>query len=462
MSAGGSVTTGGFRRRPPKRSSISRLGWVVSALLVSVVGLARPSYPQWLIPSAELYPSDSDRLARFGMATDIDGDTIVVGAPEARDPLVTSGAVDIFERLAPGSNSWAFVARVSDPTGGTNQRFGITVSLDGSQLAVGGPNNFEPGRVLVFERNAGGPDAWGEIARLEAEPGVRGFGWKVALDGDTLAIAAELSLRWGVVVYERAGGTWSRVATLWPPPGTGRPGLTTLALDGDVLALGHLGHGVETGKIHMFERSNGSWFHVASLTSPNSASHDHFGFSVALDGHTVVAGAPAENSPVRGAVYVFDRTDGSWLFSQRLTTDDADPYPSSAQFGFSVALEGNRLSIGSPPFGVCVIFCDIRPGRLYEFRRARGGSFSKVDTIQDGEIPGLKEIPRGLYGNLAVSSGTVVAGVDYSGSVAVVYQREPSVLEIPTLEVRWLFVLALLVGLAGVWGLRRERQPGAG
>lgn len=54
-----------------------------------------------------------------------------------------------------------------------------------------------------------------------------------------------------------------------------------------------------------------TWSHQAYLKAPNNSNVDWFGFSVAVSGDTVVAGAPYEDSNttaiINGAAYVFVR-----------------------------------------------------------------------------------------------------------------------------------------------------------
>ena len=77
----------------------------------------------------------------------------------------------------------------------------------------------------------------------------------------------------------------------------------------------------------MFVRSGGDWSQQAYLKASNTFDNNLFGSSVAVDGDTVVVGAPGENSNATGvdgdqannsagdagAVYVFVRSGGGGL-----------------------------------------------------------------------------------------------------------------------------------------------------
>jgi hypothetical protein len=54
------------------------------------------------------------------------------------------------------------------------------------------------------------------------------------------------------------------------------------------------------GAAYVFTRSNGIWSQQAFLKASNAEAGDWFGSSVALDGDTVVVGAPDEGSTATG------------------------------------------------------------------------------------------------------------------------------------------------------------------
>ena len=78
---------------------------------------------------------------------------------------------------------------------------------------------------------------------------------------------------------------------------------------------------------------------VAKLTASDAAANDFFGFSVDIDGDTVVVGASGKN-----AVYVFRTTDGGATYGQvaKLTASDG-----ASKFGYSVAIDGDTIVVGA-------------------------------------------------------------------------------------------------------------------
>lgn len=100
--------------------------------------------------------------ARFGSAVVIDGDTLVVGAPNENSGLAanqldgsatSAGAVFVFTRSNKAWSQQAYV-KASDIT--PVSRFGASVSLSGDTLVVGAdaaPNGARAGAAYVFTRS---------------------------------------------------------------------------------------------------------------------------------------------------------------------------------------------------------------------------------------------------------------------------------------------------------------------
>ncbi len=148
----------------------------------------------------------------------------------------------------------------------------------------------------------------------------------------------------------------------------------SVALSGDTLAVGSRAEsskatGVNgnqdasqdgSGAVYVFGWTGADWSQQAYIKASNTSSGAQFGSSVALSGNTLVVGAPLESSdavgvdgkkrnsePVSsaGAVYVFTRTEAMW--SQQAYVK-ASNTRHDAQFGYSIALTGDLLAVGSP------------------------------------------------------------------------------------------------------------------
>ena len=96
----------------------------------------------------------------------------------------------------------------------------------------------------------------------------------------------------------------------------------------------------------------------AILAPPDLAADDQFGYSVAASGNLLVVGAPSLGYPSTsaGSAYVYLRNESTWTLQARLTPNFGLP---GGAFGTSVAIDGNTIVVGAPgdnTFGFVYIF----------------------------------------------------------------------------------------------------------
>ncbi len=120
------------------------------------------------------------------------------------------------------------------------------------------------------------------------------------------------------------------------------------AIDGNYLVLGALTDDTVAstgGAVKVFDATTGALLHT--ITSPAPQSSNEFGYDVALAGNRLVVGARRANGTkiAQGAVYVYD-LGGATPTVPALTIPN--PVPADNDFfGVSVALSGNRLAVGA-------------------------------------------------------------------------------------------------------------------
>jgi hypothetical protein len=113
-----------------------------------------------------------------------------------------------------------------------------------------------------------------------------------------------------IYVFTRNGTTWSQQAAL-PNPGSGNTYWdSSVAVNGDTLVIGD-GSASPQGAAYVFTRANGVWTLAQTLTMSAGeaaaySSSPSFGYSVAISGSTVMIGTRANLSGLQGTVYVFD------------------------------------------------------------------------------------------------------------------------------------------------------------
>lgn len=234
------------------------------------------------------------------------------------------------------------------------------------------------GAAAVAQAPAGPPVQ--EAILKAAAPGSQDhFATAVALDGDTLLVGAEdedggspgingdpynddLEGAGAAYVFVFGSSGWTQQAYLKAPaPKLDEELGAAVAISGDLAVVGAPRttlDGVRVGAAHVYERSGGTWSHVAELRASNPGFGDTFGASVAVSGDTIAVGAPNEdsmatgvdgdqandNSSGSGAVYVFVRDGAGWTQQAYIKASNTG---SVDHFGEALALDGDTLVAGA-------------------------------------------------------------------------------------------------------------------
>ena len=292
--------------------------------------------------------SDKTPLDHFGAAVAIDGDYVIVGAPDGGDE--SQGHAYVFHR---SGSSWSeqglLVASDSMPYGS----FGRSVSISGDYIIVGAGK-----AAYIFHRDGSN---WIEQAKLTAPPSISSlsdFGRSVSINGvhavvgDTMGGAA--ANEGAACVFRQTGTTWEFQApllTATDPVAYDRFGWS-VAITGNYVIVGapgaSSGGADEAGGAYLFERSGSSWLVQSKLEPSDAHKVKRFGESVAISHNYALVGDPGDNdtAPGSGAAYLFNRTGSSWsMFGPKISASDAALFDN---FGSSVALNPPHILVGAP------------------------------------------------------------------------------------------------------------------
>ena len=148
------------------------------------------------------------------------------------------------------------------------------------------------------------------------------------------------------------------------------------------------------------------WTLDTALHSTDLESSDRLGFSVAMDGDTLVLGAWEEDSVAQdaGAAYVFVDVGGTWIQQAKLTASDGGP---ADRFGEAVAIDGDTIVVGVPDHDLAGT---VDAGAAYVFERS-GVTWSESAKLT---IAGALQGDR-MGIDVAVSGDTVLAGAPWRG-----------------------------------------------
>ena len=251
------------------------------------------------------------------------------------------------------------VSAVGASGGGSSDYFGYAVAVDGEYAVVGEYSNDDgngsAGAAYVFKRGADG--RWGQEAKLQASNRGGGdyFGYSVGISGDTVVVGAPYedtyTTNTGMVyVFTRSGSSWTEQAKFQASNRGYRDFFGwSVAVDGDTIVVGAYGEdtgGSDAGMVYVFTGSGSSWTERKKLQASNKGSSDYFGHSVAIDDGTIVVGAPYEDtgSSDAGMVYVFTGSGASW--TERATLQ-ASNKGNNDHFGWSVDVDGDTIVVGA-------------------------------------------------------------------------------------------------------------------
>ncbi len=326
---------------------------------------------------------------------------------------------------------------LDSPNPEVDGNFGVGLAVDGNTFVVGASHEdgsgLDSGRAYVYERT---PSGWTVQELVPQIPlnAHAAYGYRAAIDGNTLAIGAiydDLGVppnRAGAVhVFTRQGGTWDWVARIDNPSPLDSDFFGhDIVIDGAKMLIGaplHDGPGrPDEGEAYMFEFNGTNWGLVQTFQSTQPISSGSFGAFVGLNGLRVVIGAHGEESSPSvfgGAAYVFDYSGSVWSLTQRLTT--ASP-SSDAEFGYYVDIDADWIVIG-------------------ELRGDYSGSASgavhvyvnDVGCTPDGILwPNTADLDDFFSAGLQVANNTVVVGSPGDDEAAlnagsfVVFKRSPS------------------------------------
>ena len=251
------------------------------------------------------------------IAMNSDGSKIVIGATLNDDAGSNAGSVRVYEY---SDSSWSQLG--SDIDGeAAGDKFGSSVAMSengnriivGSQLNDGGGSN--SGHARVFDWNG---SAWTQVGSdidgASADDKVRSV--TISSDGSRIAVGSWTASGTGDVAYNNAGhirvfdysgSAWSQVgSTIEGVAGNEYEGyFVTMSSDGVRIATGAIGHSSDRGRVRVYDYISSAWTQVGS-DIVGSEVDDYLGRSVAIssDGTRIVVGAD-QNLSGAGYVRVF-------------------------------------------------------------------------------------------------------------------------------------------------------------
>lgn len=318
------------------------------------------------------------------------GSRMVVGAPFNFDENINSvnapelgSVVYYYWNL----HQWVADANFMPLTFSGRELVGYSVSISGDRIAAGAPGadingKIRQGRVLMLPYYPSGRD---NFISLVASDGAAGdqFGLSVSLSGNNLLIGAPYkkiganNMQGKAYFFQPFLNTWVEAAQFTAPDGTtGALFGKQVVVDGNwaaVAAPEASGSIPKAGKVYLYQRSNSTWVYHSALQPEGSESY--FGTALHLKNDTLVIGIPGYlGSTSGGRVKVYVRSGNTW----NLQAGFAAPDPQQGDvFGTSVNRMGNVLLVGAPGADVGA---NSNQGKAYVFR-LNGASWVHEATL---------------------------------------------------------------------------------
>ncbi|MCG3136945.1 MAG: hypothetical protein HJJLKODD_00783 [Phycisphaerae bacterium] len=228
------------------------------------------------------------------------------------------------------------------------------------------------------------------------------FGNALQIEEETMIVGAQSdsSDRGSAYLYRRGGEYALQSNVVAPNPNSYDYFGAAVAVNGNTMVVGAYQDDVtysNSGTVYVFEKVVNQWEFRTQFQAAQPQSSENFGYSVAIQGNTIVVGAPGYNSS-RGAVYVFDWNGTQWVQTIRLTASDG---ASSDKLGWAVAFDGTWIAAGAP-LNNTASFSDNGSVYLYE----KAPTWTQRAQIVASDAQSYDEFGSAV----AISGGTVVVG----------------------------------------------------
>lgn len=373
-----------------------------------------------LSPAGSMYGNCGPSPRCFSAFEDLRGDTAAVDG---------SGQLSLFVKQASGE--WTLDAELLDPFAPLprpyyNSNFGFRASIDGDVLAVAAtPDEKWPSQVIYMFAHRQGvwsltqtidvPYSFGtlHLQELKLRDGALVVSQIEFSEDMTTRIEAKV-----LVYYAASDGQFHRLPDLNPAGNHNQGTPYRIALEGDTLALAMPADSETPGAVYIYERGEFSHhaprWHLHQVLQPGQlTAAQGFANGVAISGDTMAISAPGVINPAPaiypGTVFVYRRHEHHWSLRDRVVDpvteaappDELTPSPSELPFGTMFALSGKRLlvkhlSTVDLGYGSDIVF-EYRDGVWVP--TARIGEQTIDDTLLSGSTALIAESPLNIFGD---------------------------------------------------------------
>jgi len=307
----------------------------------------------------------ADDRSGYSVSLNYDGTIVAIGAPFNDGHGTYSGQVRVYKNV---NGNWNKIGQdIDGEAAGDGSGWSVSLSDDGTIVAIGAPNNdgngTNSGQVRVYKNIS---NTWTQIGLdINGEADGDQSGWSVSLsaDGTIVAIGAPKNDGHGtnsgqvrVYQYKSVAGsyTWSKIGQDIDGEAAGDycGSCVSLSADGTIVAIGAPDNDDSKGQVRVYQYDilsvPAAWKKIGQNIN-GEAQYDESGWSVSLsaDGTIVAIGAPNNDGhgTNSGQVRVYKNINDNWTKIGQDIDGEANDYS-----GRSVSLnnDGTIVAIGAP------------------------------------------------------------------------------------------------------------------
>lgn len=284
-------------------------------------------------------PSNNDQ---FGWNIDIDGNTAIIGAIQDDTGNTDTGSVYIFN-----TDTGNLIRTINNPITGNFAHFGSSVALDGNIALIGAElgltGGSRPGVAHLYDVTSGV-----KLFTLNnpTPTHLDYFGYSVDLDNGYALVGAILDDTGAVdtgSAYIFNANTGNLLHTLNnPDPQVGDAFGSNVAINDSYALIGANSDNSGVGSAYLYDVSTGNL--IYTFNNPTPVSNDRFGWDVSITNNYAIISSPWDDTSAEdnGSVYLYDVNSSDLL----LTLNNPSSNPTEL-FGYSVDVDGNTLVVGA-------------------------------------------------------------------------------------------------------------------
>lgn len=291
---------------------------------------------------------------KFGKSCAVKGDTLLIGAPEDWDVLVTEDRGSVYLAIWDGSQFQQTRFVPSDIA--DDDEFGTAVALGDDIFVASSPNHDTPvddiGAIYIFEWTG---SSWNETKIVPSDGGVNDFfGRSIDMYNNRIVVGnlnndnSNGNDAGAVYIYEKVNGTWTESKLLASDGEIGDKFGSSVSIYEDRILVGAYGvndnNTFNAGAAYIYDWDGNTW-NETKLTPSAIVSNSNFGHTTDLYESRAIVGAYTDdiNGISTGSAFVYDLQGGSWTESKLIASDGN----SGDSFGYTVSIEGENAFVGA-------------------------------------------------------------------------------------------------------------------